>query len=190
MQNESIFINENFLKNINAQYEELYYNDKRYVYRIKRKEMHIISTLCKELKISDGLVKYIFQKFPIDKIVFSGTYDNYANIGKCVIRKFVDDNVLFLEDYANVDEYISSLGKKTRQHLRNYQRVLERDIKENDDKLTIDVYSGKESVAEFYKICEEIFELNRKRCEAKGFSATVHEEYVPAYRDMGGVCSI
>lgn len=59
-------------------------------------------------------------------------------------------------------------------------------MKENGDDLIIKVYKGKESITEFSKTCEEIFELNKQRCESKGFSATVHEEYIPAYYNMGG----
>ena len=63
MQNESIYVDNNFLNYINAEYEEFCYADRRYVYYLDKKNMHIKSTLCKNLEISDELVEYIFENF-------------------------------------------------------------------------------------------------------------------------------
>lgn len=112
MQNESIYVDEKFLNYIDAEYEEFCYADRRYVYCIDKKEMHIKSTLCKNLEISDELVEYIFENFLITRIFFHETYDNSVNISKCVIRKSIDDNILYLEDFSCIEEYISTLGKK------------------------------------------------------------------------------
>lgn len=186
MQKESIFVDKRFLESVSAEYSKFDFQNKTYIYRIKKREIHIISTLCSELEINEQLVEFIFLKFDISKIVFTGTYDNEAKVKKCVCRKVSDDNILLLKEYTCINDYLSSLGRKTRQHLKNYQRVLERDVKNNDDELNIEICSYKEITKEFEKVCDEIFELNKKRCKSKGFEATVHEEYVPAYREMGG----
>lgn len=190
MQEESIFVNEKFLKCIKAEYNEFDFQNRRYIYCVNKREMRIVSTLCSELEISQQLIEYVFSNYHVPRIVFTGTYDNEAKVKKCVCRKVSDDNILLLKEYTCINDYLSLLGKKTRQHLRNYQRVLERDVKNNGDELNIEICSYKEITKEFEKVCDEIFELNKKRCKAKGFEATVHEEYVPAYREMGGVRGI
>jgi len=80
---------------------------------------------------------------------------------------------------STFDEYVQSMGKKTRQRLRWYKRQLEKDGINLE--LVIDT-----NISDIF-VFNEIYRLNNERCLSKGFEGGAEKEWFEVVKEKGGV---
>lgn len=103
----------------------------------------------------------IFKNFPeIQKIIISASYKSYS-ISRSILLSEFNDHIIQLPE--SIDDYYLTLGKKTRQHLKNYKSKLLRTFTKVK---FVTKYKGDIDEA----IIEKIVQLSFDRMTAKGIA--------------------
>ncbi len=146
------------------------FNNHKYLYKTAGNSFVLLSRLQNTDDFNQQILDYIFQKYDCKKIVL----DSITRSNPCTYKKAlfvphpVDSNFcLYLPD--SLDEYMASLGKKTRQHLKWYQRQLDKFLLSQDIKSKYVCEKSHINKAVF----ENIVALNQERCLGKGFESGV-----------------
>lgn len=132
----------------------------------------------------------------IKEKVFSATNAKKIILEGCIVEGTVsmsvdkitsDDNVTYLPN--SLEEFTNSLGKKTRQHLKYYQRLIDRDGV-NISKIYSDCNNSHSNALIMYsggaeKLFSEIYRLNSERCLSKGFESGANQKWLPVVKKLG-----
>ena len=181
---DTIFQTKNFNKNkkyIQIENHDIYYE-------IKNSTMYVNSRLVNIHSYSVNLIEYLFSIEKINRIIFkpcSLLINNKLDIKKSKkniknnfkkkiffkIKNNFDINNNQLSNFklilpTTIDEYNNSLGKKTRQHLRWYQKNI--DNSDFSKKLSF-IIQEKDDIS--YLDFKKLVELNHERCSIKGFKS-------------------
>ena len=166
---ETIFQTDSF----NPESDSFSFNDHKYLYKTAGNSLILLSRLQNTDDFNQQIFDYIFKTYDCKKIVL----DSIVKNDSCAYKKAlfvphpVDSNFCLLLP-ASLDEYVASLGKKTRQHLKWYQRQL--------DKFLLSENIEGKYLCEHSHINKAVFEnivaLNQERCSGKGFKSGVDAE--------------
>lgn len=138
-----------------------------------------MSTCVKNIYLTEELSSYIFNSFShINKIVFTNTFDKSFSSKYTICQKSLDDHILDLREFNDIEHYLSHLGKKTRQHLRNYKRRFNTLCENAENVFESKVLIPHKMTEEFENACADIYRLNNDRCLSKGFSSGIDRRYV------------
>ena len=135
------------------------------------------------LLLNQSTVDQIFQKLDVNHIDFKRLLESEVQdmlVQRCVKRKVSEDYVLDLEEYSTIDDYYSSFGAKTRQHLRQYRRKFDKYLDETGSEFKCGILDceNRPDKQDFRRIGQHIYELNDMRCKAKGFNSTAKNEWI------------
>ncbi len=164
-----------FNETYNYDDESFVYNNKSFFYSVEGSTVVLKTKMMSLSDFDNNFCDYIFnkhflfcnklilEKIDIDRCVIAKTTGFIKYKGKKVFYEISDqcNNRLILPD--SIEEYIATLGKKTRQHLKWYQRQLEKDFSEYDIEYVIEdsQHSNKETI-------ETIISLLHRRRKNRG----------------------
>lgn len=137
------------------------------------------STLLRSEDVSADFISSALSELKANQLVFRKiTGCNNKNIhSHAVWKKASQDYLLDLRQFHEPTEYLGSMGKKTRQHLKNYRSRLNRAC-EFDSLKVFEMTGNEHNKDEFYAAANQIYEMNELRCIEKGFHAGTKKEWI------------
>ena len=116
-------------EDFNSSREKVVIDGNDVFYKIEGSRISVASSLIPIEQYTNSLFDYFFKTYPQAKIIkFERAYQTQAKIPNKMIRLKHFDNNFRLELPNSIEEYKSSLGKKTRMHLGQYQRHIEKEL--------------------------------------------------------------
>lgn len=132
-------------------------------------------------------VTEFFHGYNVKKITAQDLRDlPERKIKKAVISESHSENIIDLSSYSSFDEYFSSLGTKTRHHLKNYRTRLNKYLTENG-LIFETVILRNENTDTFRGFAKNIYDLNEDRCLRKGFHSGAEKELIEVAAKIGGL---
>lgn len=188
MKKDSIFQTEVYLNSFDIKASRFLYEGNQYIYTLKDKTMYVLSTCVRNIYLTQGLATYIFETFPdISKIIFRKTYDGEFSAKYAMCEGELDDHILDLRETTDIEDYLSHLGKKTRQHLRYYKRNFNSLCETAGNVFESKLLIPHKITEEFEDVCAKIYELNNDRCLSKGFASGTDKRLINVCAACGGV---
>lgn len=143
-------------------------------YKIDGENVFIDASLIPFVEYEETCFNYFFNAFPkahYIKFIRAAQSQNEKLYSKTIKIKHFDNNFCLSLHNINIEDYRVSLGKKTRMHLGQYLRRIEKELY----KYGGGYYHVRVS-EETRGIMNEIVDLNHERCESKGFKAGTDKE--------------
>lgn len=140
-------------------------DDNEIYYEKNDKEISIDSSLIPFIQYDENCFKFFFNSFPEIKCIkiFRASETNKEILPKNTLKIKHFDNNLCLTLPENIDLYKASLGKKTRMHLGQYLRHVEKEVLEQGGGYFIENFSNDNK-----QIFDNIVALNKERASSKG----------------------
>ncbi len=152
-------------------------NDEKYFYTVSGNQCFVHSILLSLDKYTqEEICKRLFEKERIRIVNFSNFFKKDTFL-QGIWKISGDDNITELP--SSLDEFIQSLGKKTRQHLKWYKRQLEKDGIQIDKHITNKINTD--------EVFREVYRLNNERCISKGFEGGARPEWYNVVKEEGGI---
>lgn len=171
--------------------EKVVFNNTIFYYTINGMEMKLYYTLLDSSHITQDFVEYCFREFHINKITVKACFcDSPISLKRTTRLKSLDDNILMLYEYEDIEQYLKELGKKTRQHLRYYKRKFDAYVQSEKAVFEKKILLPKDEMQIWENVCEKIYELNEQRCITKGFHSGTPKEWITICNKIGGGCFI
>ena len=156
-------------------YKKIVFNNNDVFYRDEGKYVTVASSLIPFSEYDKSIIEYFFSEFP--KLSFIKFERAAQTENECILSKIIKlkhfDNNFCLELPESIEEYKSSLGKKTRMHLGQYLRHTEKELNENGGG-----YYTAPLTEENRSLMEKLVDLNHERCESKGFQSGAEKEKI------------
>lgn len=158
---------------------------KKIYYLVQDDSVFVISRLTLFSDFYDrDFFSYCFKNLKRKKIIFTHCRQKENDLPKFTVCKKnpIDTNLRIDLPYKDTEEFISSLGKKTRMHLRQYQRGFERKFNGGGYKSIVQSFEQGFPAVDKSNF-EYVVKLNHERCLSKGFESGVDgEKYWNSYK--------
>lgn len=156
-------------------------------YNIEKKSITCFLTLM-EFSISDivFIVEYIFNtKKNVKKINIGGgiIINDTNNLPPCISQTLNFDNITILPD--KFEHFFSSLGYKTRQHLRQYIKKFA--TYNNTIHFEKKILTHASDLNEYKQVFDSLYILNEERCIQKGFHSGAKRQWFNIVRKTGEI---
>lgn len=189
---DSVFQTNIYLDLFGIKCKKFVYGRQNYNYVIEKGEMCILSTCMKNICITEAFSAYIFNTFTgVNRVTFKNIFVPKLSARNALCKKSLDDNILDLAVFDNIEDYQSHLGKKTRQHLKNYRRRFHDLCEAENNAFELKVLIPQKESEEFANYCGRIYDLNSERCLSKGFSSGTDKRWIDVCARCGGaICYV
>lgn len=155
----------------NKEYKKIKIEDNYYYINIHKNEIELNFTMVSINYCQEKIINFLFKTYPkINTIIIKNAIlTNKQNNNSILELSSISNFQLLLP--VTINEYTSSLGKKTRMHLGQYQRHIEKEITNNGGG-----YYSIPISQESKNIFNSIIDLNHERCSSKGIVAGTEKE--------------
>ena len=135
-------------------------------YKLDNNNIIIDSSLIPFKEYERKIFNYFFKEYPTIKYIKFVRASESIDTKKYtkVLKEKHFDNNYCLSLPENIEKYMASLGKKTRMHLNQYLRHIDKEIQKNGGG-----YYKTQFSSENKYIFDKINDLNKERCHSKGF---------------------